>query len=255
MSEAASIASAPALLAAEDVHKAYRLGGQTLEILRGVTLSVRRGERVAIVGASGAGKSTLLNVLGGLDRPTSGRVWFDGADLYRLPPRALARRRGERLGFVFQAYHLLPELDLRENVLLPARIRLLGPAALRAARARADELLDRVGLGARRRHHPDELSGGEQQRAALARALMNDPELVLADEPTGNLDSVTGESVLHYLFELLREKRHTLLLVTHNEAVAARCDRTVRLQDGAMAEMKGGSVQPTTSNQQPTTNN
>ena len=222
------------LLEAADVHKSYALGPRTLEILRGVSLAVRRGEKLAIVGQSGAGKSTLLNVLGGLDRPTAGCVQFDGRDLYGLSGWQRTRVRATRIGFVFQAFHLLPELNLLENVMLPAWTRWDAFRSAAKHRKRATELIERVGLRERMEHRPDELSGGEQQRVALARALMNDPELVLADEPTGNLDSVTGEQVLDALFELVGDAHRTVVLVTHNAAIAARCDRLLTLRDGAL---------------------
>lgn len=228
------------LVAAEDVHKAYPLGPRTLEILRGVTLAVARGEKLALVGASGAGKSTLLNVLGGLDRPTAGRVRFEGRSLYEIAGPVRTALRARRIGFVFQAFHLLPELTLLENVALPT----LSLGAPRRSpgerRRRALQLLERVGLGERLTHRPDELSGGEQQRAGLARSLVNDPDLVLADEPTGNLDSASGEQVLGCLFDLVREGDRTVVLVTHNPAVAARCDRVLTLRDGKIAPAGGG---------------
>ena len=226
---------APVLIEARQASKQYRLERLTIDVLREVTLTVRKGERVSIMGASGAGKSTLLHLLGGLDRPTRGQVLFEGQDLYALSAGRRTEVRATRVGFVFQAYHLLPELDLVDNVLLPALSR---PGALRnmeALRARALGLLDRVGLKARAEHRPLELSGGEQQRAALARALMNQPDLLLADEPTGNLDSATGQQVLDYLFALVRESGHTLILVTHNDAVAALCGRQLVLRDGCLA--------------------
>ncbi|MBW7908393.1 MAG: ABC transporter ATP-binding protein [Kiritimatiellae bacterium] len=221
---------------ATDLHKTYTLDRVQIDVLRGVSLSVRRGERLAITGASGAGKSTLLHSLGGLDRPTRGGVRFEGVDLYALSASARTEFRATRVGFVFQAYHLLPELDLQDNVLLPALSR---PGALRKIeemRARAVRLLERVGLTHRLHHRPAEVSGGEQQRAALARAMMNDPAVLLADEPTGNLDSGTGQQVLDYLFALTEESRHTLVLVTHNESVAAKCDRQLHLRDGVLLE-------------------
>ena len=220
------------LLEAAEIRRSFAMETRTLEVLRGVTLAIAAGESLAITGASGAGKSTLLHILGGLDRPTAGRVLYRGRDLYALGDRERSAIRAQQIGFVFQAYHLLPELTVLENVLLPG---LSAPGAcLRgpALRARAAELLARVGLSDRAAHRPNELSGGEQQRAALARALMNSPELLLADEPTGNLDSKTGEDVLGYLFTLAAEHGLTLVLVTHNEAVAARCGRRLALRDG-----------------------
>ena len=220
------------LLEAAEIRRSFAMETRTLEVLRGVTLAIAAGESLAITGASGAGKSTLLHILGGLDRPTAGRVLYRGRDLYALGDRERSAIRAQQIGFVFQAYHLLPELTVLENVLLPG---LSAPGAcLRgpALRARAAELLARVGLSDRAAHRPNELSSGEQQRAALARALMNGPELLLADEPTGNLDSKTGEDVLGYLFTLAAEHGLTLVLVTHNEAVAARCGRRLALRDG-----------------------
>ena len=229
MSNASSV-----LIEVRQAAKQYRLERIAIDVLRDVSLTVRKGERGSIMGASGAGKSTLLHLLGGLDRPTKGQVLFEGRDLYGLSSGNRTEVRATRIGFVFQSYHLLPELDLVDNVLLPALSR---PGALRRMeelRARAIGLLDRVGLKARAAHRPLELSGGEQQRAALARALMNNPELILADEPTGNLDSHTGQQVLDYLFALVRESGHTLILVTHNDAVAALCDRQLVLRDGCL---------------------
>lgn len=224
----------PVQIVATNVHKTYDLERVKIPVLRGVSMEVRRGERLAITGASGAGKSTLLHVLGGLDRPNEGSVRFDGTDLYALSAGARTEFRAKRIGFVFQAYHLLPELDVLDNVLLPALSR---PGALRrmlVLRERAKALLDRVGLSHRLHHRPVEVSGGEQQRAALARALMNEPAALLADEPTGNLDSTTGRHVLDVLFALTADGGPTLVLVTHNEEVAALCDRRLHLRDGLL---------------------
>ncbi|MCX6997228.1 MAG: ABC transporter ATP-binding protein [Kiritimatiellaeota bacterium] len=223
------------ILAARAVSKTYTLDSVAIDVLQGVSLEVRAGETLAIMGASGAGKSTLLHCLGGLDRPTSGAVEFQGRDIYALSGAARTEVRATKIGFVFQAYHLLPELDLLENVMLPALSR-RGALARRAQLAqRGLALLDSVGLRDRAAHRPAELSGGEQQRAALARSLMNEPELVLADEPTGNLDSHTGRQVLDYLFRLTRGRGHTLVLVTHNAEVAALCDRALILRDGRLS--------------------
>ncbi len=219
-----------------DLFKHFQMGHRSIEVLRGVALSVHRGERVAIVGASGSGKTTLLHVLAGLDRPTSGRVWLDGQDLYALPERVRTALRAKSIGLIFQAYYLLPELTVFENVLLPARARWLPPAQFDDARRRARELLAMVGLSDRMDHRPNELSGGEQQRAAIARALMNNPELLFADEPTGNLDSVSGQAVLDCLFEIARPSGRTVLLVTHNPDIARRCDRILTLRDGRLVE-------------------
>jgi ABC-type lipoprotein export system ATPase subunit len=223
------------LLEAKDIEKVYAIERVKIQVLKGVSLSVRVGETVSIMGASGAGKSTLLHILGGLDRPTVGTVHFKGMDLYRMSNNRRTEVRGTRIGFVFQSYHLLPELDILENVMLPALSRFGAWSSQPKHRERAQALLDSVGLAARAGHRPMELSGGEQQRAALARALMNDPEIVLADEPTGNLDSKTGDQVLHYLFALTKERGHTLMLVTHNEAVGAMCETRLVLQDGKLA--------------------
>jgi ABC-type lipoprotein export system ATPase subunit len=189
------------------------------------------------MGASGSGKSTLLHILGGLDKPDSGDVFFEDTSLVKMKPPKRAAFRANRCGFIFQSYHLLPELDVLQNVMLPAlaaeKTRL---SALNDPRARAEHLLDRVGLNGRMDHRPMELSGGEQQRVALARALMNGPDLILADEPTGNLDSHTGENVLHNLFDLAQSESLTLLLVTHNEDVARLCQRELILKDGKLEE-------------------
>lgn len=224
----------PILLEARDLRRVYTVGPAACEVLQGISLQVRRGESLCIMGASGAGKSTLLHILGGLDQPTAGAVWLDGQDLYALSPARRTELRAVRLGFVFQAYHLLPELSVLENVLLPAQSRRGAWRRAEALRRRARELLARVALDHRADHRPSELSGGEQQRTALARALMNQPDLVLADEPTGNLDSRMGRQVLDYLFDLGREQGRTLVMVTHNEAVADRCTRKLVLRDGGL---------------------
>ena len=220
------------IVKAQAVTKTYQMGKRQLTVLNDVTVAIRRGESVAIIGPSGAGKSTLLHALGGLDQPTSGEVWFREQPVYRLSPAERTRIRARHVGFVFQSYHLLPELDVLENVLLPTLA--LGPVGRRPAGTleRARQLLETVGLAGRLKHTPLELSGGEQQRVALARALINEPELILADEPTGNLDSVTGEHILECLFDVTRTQGHTLVLVTHNNEIAARCDRTIRMRDG-----------------------
>ncbi len=218
-----------ALLRAQDLHKTYTLGKRSLEVLRGVNLWVNRGEFLALRGASGAGKSTLLHLLGGLDTPDGGAIWFAGESLARFSARALAQFRNLKVGFIFQAYHVLPELDALENVCLPARM-----ARLEASQAesRGQALLARVGLRERMDHKPYELSGGEQQRVAVARALINDPELILADEPTGNLDSHTGQEIIDLLCALSEERRTTLLIATHDPHIAARAPRVLELVDG-----------------------
>jgi ABC-type lipoprotein export system ATPase subunit len=217
------------LLSAIGLHKTYTLGRRSLEVLRGVDVELRRGEFLALRGASGAGKSTLLHLLGGLDAPNQGEIRLAGRNLAALGRRDLARLRNEEVGFIFQAYYLLPELDALENVCLPARMART-PAA--QAEARGRELLARVGLKDRLEHKPYELSGGEQQRVAIARALINEPDLVLADEPTGNLDSHTGEEIIELLCALREEKQTTLIMATHDARLAARAPKVVELVDG-----------------------
>ena len=228
-------AAGETILAARGIKRSFAVGERRLEVLHGVDIALRRGELLGLMGASGAGKSTLLHVIGLLDEPTEGEVLIDGASAWKLPTDQRARLRNERIGFVFQFYHLLPELDAVENVCLPAMIRLsaLGWRARRKElRARAEETLARFGLGARLRHRPAQLSGGERQRVAIARALFLDPAVVIADEPTGNLDSATGERVLDLLLAEQRSRGLSLLLVTHDERIAARCERVVRMEDG-----------------------
>lgn len=220
------------ILEARDLHKTYALEGAPVEVLKGVTLSVRAGDTLAVMGASGSGKSTLLHCLGGLDRPTSGQVFFNAGDLFALGASARTELRATKVGFVFQSYHLLPELDLLENVMLPALAR-RGALARRAKLAeRARSLLDSVGLAARAAHRPTELSGGEQQRAALARALMNEPELVLADEPTANLDTRNATQLIDLMHELNRNLGLTFLFSTHDQRLLERAERVIPLCDG-----------------------
>ena len=221
-----------AILSAEGVRKSYALGRRRLDVLRGVDFVARRGEFVALRGASGAGKSTLLHLLGGLDRPDSGTIRVCGSDLGTLSTSALTAFRNRRVGFIFQAYHLLPELDAVENAALPARMARM-PA--KKAQAKAEELLHRVGLAERFGHRPYELSGGEQQRVAIARCLVNDPELILADEPTGNLDTKTGTEIIEVLLALRAERGTTLVIATHDPKIAARAERVVDVVDGLVA--------------------
>ena len=224
------------LLSVHDLHKHYRIGGQDLHILRGVDLSVKPGEWVAILGASGSGKSTLLHLIGGLDRPSEGSVQFDERNIYKLRGGALDRYRNRHVGFVFQSYHLLPELTALENVLTGAMIRssIVGwPMRRSEARTRAVELLQRVGLGDRLRHRPSKLSGGERQRVAIARALVNEPDALLADEPTGNLDAETGKSIMQLIAQL-HEQGQTILMVTHDQQIASAADRRLRLHEGKL---------------------
>jgi ABC-type lipoprotein export system ATPase subunit len=222
-----------ALLEARDVHKTYSLGRRNLEVLRGVSLSVRRGDFIALRGASGAGKSTLLHLLGALDSPNAGEIWFSGKDIATMSGLARSRWRNTRIGFIFQAYLLFPELDALENVCLPARMARMNA---KATEERGRELLSRVGLAERFEHKPYELSGGEQQRVALARALINSPEIILADEPTGNLDSHTGEEIIELLCALRSERNATLLIATHDAKVAARAPKVLELADGRILE-------------------
>jgi len=222
------------MLEATDLHKTYILPHKRVEVLKGASLSVGKGERVAIVGRSGSGKSTLLHVLGGLDRPDAGEVCIDGQPLYAVSQRVRTAVRAAKIGFVFQSYHLLPEMDVTENVMLPAMT-----GALKITRAqmrqRALALLEQVGLADRATHMPLELSGGEQQRVALARALINEPALILADEPTGNLDRMTGGQIMELLFGLSRTRDLALVMVTHSPETASLCDRVVELTGGLLA--------------------
>ena len=217
------------LLSARGLTKTYVMGKRSLEVLRGVAVEIPRGDFLALRGASGAGKSTLLHLIGGLDTPNAGEIFFSGENLSRFSERRLTDFRNRRVGFVFQAYHLLPELTALENVCLTARIARI-PANV--AQSRAGELLARVGLLDRLDHKPSELSGGEQQRVAIARALINEPVLLLADEPTGNLDSRTGGEIMELLQSLRTEKQTTLIIATHDARVAALAPRVIELVDG-----------------------
>src|SRR5438552_11098400 len=217
------------LLSGRAIHKTYTLGKRELAVLCGVDVDLAKGDFLALRGASGAGKSTLLHLLGGLDTPTGGEVWLRGRNLATLSRRDLARLRNEEVGFIFQAYYLLPELDALENVCLPAR---MARTPAPATEARGRELLARVGLKDRVEHKPYELSGGEQQRVAIARALINEPDLILADEPTGNLDSHTGQEIIELLCAIRAEKQTTLIMATHDAKVAARAPKVVELVDG-----------------------
>ncbi len=220
------------LLEARGIFKTYTTGKRELTVLKGVNFSAERGEFVALRGASGAGKSTLLHLLGGLDRPNRGEIIFAGEDIARLSNPALAHLRNVKIGFVFQAYHLFPELNALENVLLPARMARVSPSE---AVTRARDLLKRVGLSERMEHRPTELSGGEQQRVAIARALINNPEVIFADEPTGNLDSHTGDEIIELLLTLRAERQTTLLIATHDSELATRAPRVIHLVDGQIA--------------------
>ena len=216
-------------LRARDLERSFRITKTMIPVLRGISLEISRGESVFLCGASGAGKTTLLYTLAGLETPESGSVEFEGQSLYGIGSDRLARLRNARMGFVFQSYFLLPELTAVENVMIPAMI------GGRSARARASELLARVGLAERLDHLPAELSGGEQQRVAIARALINDPAIVFADEPTGNLDSHTGEAIIEILLEVARTDGRTLVVVTHDEHLARRGNRLLHIEDGQLA--------------------
>jgi lipoprotein-releasing system ATP-binding protein len=219
----------PDLLVADEIEKEYRTGPEVVKALRGVSLALRAGEVVALVGASGIGKTTLLYILGALDRPSGGRVLFDGEPIFTRSDAALARFRRHEIGFVFQFYNLLGEMTALENAMLPA---LLLRKPLREARALAADALAEVGLGDRMRHRPGELSGGEQQRVAVARALINRPRLILADEPTGNLDPKTSEVIYDLFLRLQAERGIAFLIATHNHELARKADRGYRLIEG-----------------------
>jgi putative ABC transport system ATP-binding protein len=216
------------------VSKTVQSGDQPLTILHPLDYSIASGEFVAIVGASGSGKSTLLGLMAGLDSPTTGQILVDGTDITTLSEDRLARLRGEKIGFVFQFFHLVPSLTAFENILIPMEI-----AGRRDAVARARTLVDEVGLHNRGHHYPSQLSGGEQQRVAIARALANDPPIVLADEPTGNLDSTTGRHIMDLLLDVRRTRQATLVLVTHDPALAALADRRLTLRDGRPVDSAG----------------
>jgi len=217
------------ILKAQDLKKSYDLGRRAVKVLHGVSLEVGQGEFLSLQGASGTGKSTLLHLLGGLDNPTSGQVSSNGQLLSTMSSRSLAKWRNTKVGFVFQGYHLLPEFDALENVLIPSRI---AHVKYLKSLERAQLLLKRVGLGNRMHHLPAELSGGEQQRVALARSLINNPKVLLADEPTGNLDSKTGNDVLDLLCDLQAESGLTMIIATHDSKVANRAHDTIKLVDG-----------------------
>ncbi|SCG35861.1 ABC transporter ATP-binding protein [Micromonospora halophytica] len=233
---------APAIEAV-DVSRTYQLDGVSVPALRGVTLTVAPGDYVALVGPSGSGKSTLMHLLGGLDRPTGGRLVIGGRDVHTLSAPELATLRNETIGFVFQAFHLLPRTSAVDNVALPLVYRGVGA---RQRRARAAAMLGRVGLGHRLEHRPNQMSGGEQQRVAIARALVTDPTVLLADEPTGNLDTATGQAVLALLEQLNAESGVALVMVTHDNEVAARARRRIAMRDGVVVSDTAGAASPAT---------
>jgi putative ABC transport system ATP-binding protein len=231
----------PYILQAEEIHKTYKIFGTSLEILRGASLRVMPGERIAIKGKSGSGKSTLLNILGGLDKPdkiSGTQVKIRDRDITKAKESLRARIRANDVGFIFQSYHLMPEMNVVENVLLPA---LALPRGRTNARERALQLLDMAGLSERLTHFPKELSGGEQQRVAIARAMINCPTIILADEPTGNLDSATGDQILKMIFNFCQkensgmENAPALVMVTHSDGIANRCDRVLNLSEGVLS--------------------
>ncbi len=226
------------MIRAEGLEKSYTSGGRPLPVLSRIDLEIPEKAFVAIVGPSGSGKTTLLGLLAGLDQPSAGRVWLDGQDISALSEDGRADFRARNVGFVFQTFHLLPTLTARENVLVPLELR--GEAG--SARGRAVALLDRVGLGARLDHYPAQLSGGEQQRVALARAFANQPKILFADEPTGNLDEETGSGIVEILEELNRDARTTLVLVTHDLGLAERAHRVVSLAGGTVASDRPGAT-------------
>jgi lipoprotein-releasing system ATP-binding protein len=219
------------LLWVKNVHKTYETESKPLEVLKGVSLEVMAGEALAILGASGAGKSTLLHIMGTLDRPTAGEVFYKGEDLFAFSEKKLSHFRNRKIGFVFQFHHLLPMLDALENTMLP---QLIAGSSKKEARKKAARLLDQVSLADRFRHRPSELSGGEQQRVAIARALVMDPQLLFADEPTGNLDSHTGEEVSDLLMNLREQHGMSIVVATHNERLAQKVGKRVLLTDGLL---------------------
>jgi predicted ABC-type transport system involved in lysophospholipase L1 biosynthesis ATPase subunit len=220
----------PAQLSARNIYRSFKIGSRKVEVLRGINLDINKGESVFLCGASGAGKTTLLYTLAGLERPESGEVTFEDHKLYSGGAGKDAKIRNQRMGFVFQGYFLLPELTALENTLVPSLIRHRPDPEI------AQSLLERVGLADRMQHLPNELSGGEQQRVAIARALINDPAIVFADEPTGNLDTTNGEAIMDLLGGLVREKQKTLVVVTHDQDLAARGDRVVHIRDGHLVD-------------------
>jgi len=224
-----------AILAAEDIHRDFQTADGPLSVLKGITLEVEKGQMAVVMGASGVGKSTLLHILGGLDRPTRGKVSVGNVSFSDKSEEALARFRNKKVGFVFQHHYLLEDFTAVENVMIPL---LLSGCKRSHALAKGELLLEEVGLIDRRSHRPQQLSGGEQQRVAVARALANDPEIVLADEPSGNLDTTTGRSLHDLLFRLRAEKQTTFMIATHNTELADRCERRFKMVDGRLAEQR-----------------
>lgn len=221
------------MLEAKDLHKIYKNAENRLAVLKGIDLTIQEGDVLAVVGPSGAGKSTLLHILGGLDKPTSGQVIMEGQDLYALSDAARSRIRNTKIGFIFQFYHLLPEFSALENVMVPGLVKgnLKNDEGLRT---QALDVLEQVGLSSRAAHKPSQLSGGEQQRVAIARSLINQPKIVFCDEPTGNLDSESGQAIVKLLMELNAKNKQTFVIVTHNENIAKIAQRTIRMRDGKL---------------------
>jgi ABC-type lipoprotein export system ATPase subunit len=229
------------LIKLEDLRKTYHLGEIDVPVLKGVSLTIERGEMVALTGASGSGKTTLMNILGCLDRPTSGRYWLDGEEISQLSADGRAMIRNKKIGFVFQSFNLLPRTSALENVMMPLAYTASGLSD-REGRERARRVLERVGLGDRLDHHPSQLSGGQQQRVAIARALINNPPLLFADEPTGNLDSRTSEEILRMFQQVNVEQGITIVLVTHDAGVARHARRVIRMRDGLIESGLFGGV-------------
>jgi lipoprotein-releasing system ATP-binding protein len=224
------------MLRADNIHKIYKDGKRELHVLKGVSLDLRKDDVIAVVGPSGAGKSTLLHILGGIDRPTSGKVFLDNSDFYSMDDAKRARFRNQKIGFVFQFYHLLPEFNALENVMLPGLIKSQESRANgQGLKNRAEVLLEDVGLADRMHHRPGELSGGEQQRVAIARALVNNPKALLCDEPTGNLDSAMGLEILSILFNLNKKNSTAIVIVTHDKEIARRAHKIIEMKDGRIS--------------------
>ncbi|MDE0442756.1 MAG: ABC transporter ATP-binding protein [Gammaproteobacteria bacterium] len=232
MADVSASAGSEPVIRVRDLHKNYRMGSDTIHALNGVDCAIHANEYVAVMGPSGSGKSTLMNIIGCLDRPTSGEYWLSGENVSKLGDKSLARVRNRRIGFVFQTFNLLPRASALQNVEIPL---MYGGVGRRQRRARARDTLERVGLKDRMKHKPSELSGGQRQRVAVARALVNEPEILLADEPTGNLDSRTGEDIMD-LFDTLYHAGQTIILVTHETHIANRAHRHVQLHDGVVTQ-------------------